>query len=209
MRPRARSSRISRLTTRGEHGPANEDVGERHATVPCYCFGRSSGRVSGWVLSMRMAAPGLSLSWPVVTTSSPAAIPDAIGDTVVARLARLHEAPVGDQLGLALPCRRALLLPGRGARFLHDVEAVAIEAVGDGRARHGDDLARLAGEHHDVGEHARQQLAHRVGQAAAHEQRACVLSDARIERFDRTLEHVARERIDGDLDAAGQRAACR
>ena len=82
----------------GKHGPANEDVGERHEQPSPYCFGRSSGRVSGCVLSMRMAAPGLSLSWPVVMTCSPAATPERITTRSSRASPGLHEPPVGDEL---------------------------------------------------------------------------------------------------------------
>ena len=49
-----------------------------------------------------MAAPGLSLSWPVVTTCSPGLTPVHDDNAVLPRLARPHEAPLGDELRLAL-----------------------------------------------------------------------------------------------------------
>ena len=63
---------------------------------------------------MRMLAPGLSLSWPVVTTCSPAARPDMMATRSSRDLARLDEAALGAPSG-RLAGRLALPLAPAGA----------------------------------------------------------------------------------------------
>ena len=140
-------SRISRLTTLASTGRRMKMSVNDIAWRPAIASGRSSGRLRGCVLSMRIEAPGLSLSCPVVTTSSPAATPEGNGDAVLAHLAGAARSGARRRGGCS--ARLARLAAGAASpslrrRRLHDVDAVAVEAVGDGRARDGDHIGGLA-----------------------------------------------------------------
>ena len=131
-------SRISRLTTRGEDGAPDEDVRERHGR-PAYCFGRSAGGDKRLAVVDLHVAPLIELDLAggdhLLAGCSPALIATRSSRTWPG----LHEAPLGRELR-----RRPAVVPPAppSSGRLHHIDAIAVEAVGDGGARHGEDLAR-------------------------------------------------------------------
>ena len=89
-----------------------------------------------------------------------------------------------------------------------DIDAVAVKAVADRRARHRHDRLCLAGEHHDVGEHAGEQTLVGVLENGPHQDVAGILLDLRVDRFDVAGKGFARERIDAHLDGLSDRDLC-
>ena len=108
-----------------------------------YCFGRTSGRLSGWRVVDADRGAGIELELPGGHDLLACLRPEGDGDAVLAHLAGAarsgarRRATARRLAGLA---RRRGWPPRR--RRLHDVDAVAVEAVGDGGARHGDDVGR-------------------------------------------------------------------
>ena len=168
----------------GKHRPPDEDIGEgvHRLLLPAGPFGRAG---SAAVSSILTAASRLELDLAAVTTCSPALTPSRIATSHLGR-ADAHKAPLDDESAAPpvspTPPSRALAAP------LDYKDAVAVEPVDDRGAGHGQHRSGFACRDRDIGEHAGQKLAFRIGEHGASRDVARFGADPRVDRLDLALE---------------------
>src|SRR6202142_1486903 len=120
-------------------------------------------------------------------------------NSLALRRTDLHETPLDDEAARAAVVTHSALLARMRSRS-HDKHVVAIETVNDRGAGHGQYGSRFTRRDRQIGEHAGQKLAVRVGEHGAGGDIARFGADARVGRLDLPLETAARDGVDGHAD---------
>ena len=184
----------------GKHRPANEDIGEHGLPLGFTVSAATRAARAAGCCRSGSTPLGFSLSWPVVTTCSPAANPKMMATrssrTWPVRTKRRSATRLPAGCAPAAGCSAAL----RGRRRLHHVDAVAIKTVGHRSSGNGDGIPSLAHKDGYICKHAGQELVLLVGQDGAYQKGSRILRYSRVERLDLALEGLARESIDGQLN---------
>ena len=129
-----------------QHRPADEEIGEGVHRARHHGFGVSAGGGSAAVVVDRHGHLACSLIWPAVTTCSPALTPSRDRDPLAARRAERTKRRSTIEAARGRRRRRRPRLAARACRRrLHDEDIVAVEAVDDRGARHGQHVGGLAG----------------------------------------------------------------